>query len=267
MPLKMPTLSIGTNVIHYTKALVLLQRGEDCYIELEEQIDFFLDLGSLFTGQGEFDKAESCLTQAIEAEKRNHGNRTEVMASLLKNLGVLYKEKGIITKSISVLHEAKEIAEELEGDHKQLLGWINHALGQSYQQHPDAEDYLKRSLELLEECFGPESDQVGKILSNVGTYYLELEDYEKAEPLYHKALENLTQTYQGDHPDVAAVTGNLGVCIYKTGKDPKLAMKYLEDSLRMKEKLYDEHHFDFFLQNIYLKKGINQKESSCWRRL
>lgn len=252
---------------YYNKALTILETEDGYCIDLGHRISFFNHLGSFFTIQGLFDDAERCLTQAIEIETHTNGTRTDAMASLLWKLGVLSISKGNTPESLGFLNQAREIVEELK-ENNSLLGWIYHAMGKAYSKNSEAEIYFNRALALLEECYGPESDSVGNVLSDLGTYYLDLGEYNIAKPLYKRSLRNLSRVYSRDHPEVATVLGNLGVCIYQTGGAPSIALNYLKKSLVMSEKLSSEYPLNFayslfnlatFYDNEKIELGTTEK--------
>ncbi|MGW6299664.1 tetratricopeptide repeat protein [Peribacillus butanolivorans] len=246
------SLSVVSNILgrqkqleeYYTNALTILSGNDAYFIDNKDKIHFLNQLGIFYINYGKLEDAQHCLKLAIKAEEQFGGHRTRTMASLLKNLGTLYTEQGNSETAIHTLLKAHDIAKELK-EHKDLMGWIHLALGKANSsKSKEAERFFQQSLSLLDDFFGADSDMVGKVLSEFGSYYLEIGEYEKAEFKYLKALDNITNTFSGDHPIVAAVLGNLGVCTHKKGVDSKLAEEYLKKSLEMSERLYLSDHVE-----------------------
>ena len=82
---------------------------------------------------------------------------------------------------------------------------------------------------------GPDHPDVATDLNNLGSLYDTLGDYDKAEPLYKRALGISEKALGPDHPDVATDLNNLG-SLYDTLGDYDKAEPLYKRALGISEK-------------------------------
>ncbi|MGD1700707.1 tetratricopeptide repeat protein [Dapis sp. BLCC M229] len=126
-------------------------------------------MGSLYSKQGRYTKAEPLLLKALEMYKQLLGEEHPDVASSLNNLGNLYSNQGRYTKAEPLLLKALQMK-------KQLLG----------SSHPN----------------------VANSLNNLGSLYYLQGRYTKVEPLLLKALEIYKQLLGEEHPNTQIVHKN-----------------------------------------------------------
>jgi tetratricopeptide (TPR) repeat protein len=81
----------------------------------------------------------------------------------------------------------------------------------------------------------------GKLLGNVGNYFLKFADYNKAKKIDERALKIAEELYGPTHMDVATAANNLGLVLKNLG-DFSRAKTYLERSLKINEELFGPEH-------------------------
>ncbi|MCK5257121.1 MAG: tetratricopeptide repeat protein, partial [Deltaproteobacteria bacterium] len=94
---------------------------------------------------------------------------------------------------------------------------------------------------VCEKVHGPDYLNVAILLNNLAELYCDLGRYDKAEPLYEKALGIHETTYGPEHPKVATVLNNLAGLYYALKKYDK-ARPFYERSLDIDEKVYGQVH-------------------------
>jgi tetratricopeptide (TPR) repeat protein len=96
-------------------------------------------------------------------------------------------------------------------------------------------------LEELKAIFGLEHPHVATSLSNVGTTYGELGQYEEALEYQLKALELRKKILGQEHPDVATSLNNVGVAYGKLGQY-EVALEHLQKALEIRQKCFNDNH-------------------------
>ena len=141
-------------------------------------------------------------------------------------------------------------------------------------------DYGQRALDLRRRLFGDTSSEVSAMMATLGYGWLQLGDYEKAEPLltaavqlreqhpdadslpphfylaslystqgryteaeplYLETLAHAVRLYGPDHPETAAYQGNLAILYYRTGQYEEAARRY-EAALAIHRAKLDDNH-------------------------
>ena len=96
-------------------------------------------------------------------------------------------------------------------------------------------------MEIWEKQLGPDHPDVALGLNNLGLLYNNLGDYDKAEPLYKRALEIWEKQLGPDHPQVAIRLNNLGL-LYNNLGDYDKAEPLLKRALEIGEKALGPDH-------------------------
>ena len=96
-------------------------------------------------------------------------------------------------------------------------------------------------MEIDEKALGTDHPSVARDLNNLGLLYKALGDYDKAEPLYERALEIDEKVLGPDHPNVAIRLNNLG-SLYNNLGDYDKAEPLYKRALEINEKALGPDH-------------------------
>jgi len=201
------------------------------------------NLGVLYKFWGRFDEGERVYTRALEALKAR-GERGEVLATLLHNIGGLNHARGAYAAGEAPAREAWEIRRALLGDDdpRTLADQVAYAalldgLGKYAESRPIYENAV-----LAYECiFGPEHYEVASTLHNLAALEASEGNGARAEELYRRALAIKTKLLGADHPDTALTAGNLSGILEERGQRVE-ALKMAKHALRVMEQTLAEGH-------------------------
>ncbi|XP_077864035.1 nephrocystin-3-like [Saccoglossus kowalevskii] len=205
------------------------------------------------------------------------------IAEIYETLGRFLKDLGLLKEAIAPLQKALEIYESLDPDHPSVAGALYQLAGlhAQWNKFVTAEALYKQSLEISENAYGCDHQNVAKILdamvvlyqkqektaeayfkkaldmrvsvsgcdhtdvaqslNNLAALYNDRKEYSKAEPLYERALEIRQKSYPVDHPSVASTIKHLAVLYKKQGKFGKAEPLYRQ-AVGIREKSFGVAH-------------------------
>src|SRR5262249_42748545 len=124
-------------------------------------------------------ESEPLFKKALAIYEKVAGAESPPVATLLNNLGQVYKVEG---------------------------------------READAEPLIKRSLAIREKVLGASHPDVARSLNNLGDLYQRQRRFAEAEPLFKRALAIREQEVGPDHPDTAASVNNLASLYQAEGR-------------------------------------------------
>ena len=135
-------------------------------------------------------------------------------------------------------------------------------LGRTCENHCDfnsARKYYEYSLETFLQLNGPDSVDVARAYSNLGSVYRKLGDFEQAKEFHHRALNISLKKLGPEHVKVATSYGNLGSVYQKLG-DFEQAKEFHHRALNIRLKKLGPEHVDVAtsysnLGSVYQKLG------------
>ena len=178
---------------------------------------------------GLLDSAEGMSKQALKLVKKGTADE----ASLLGNLGLIFRTRGDLDPAEAMHRKALEIEEKLGRPEGKATDYGN--LGLIYQARGDldqAEKMHRTSLEIFEELGGLEGTATG--YGNLGVIYMTRGDLDEAEKMHRKSLE--IHEKLGRLEGMANQYANLGL-IYKRRGDLDQAEAMHRKSLEVNERL------------------------------
>ncbi len=118
-------------------------------------------------------------------------------------------------------------------------------------------------MEIDEKALGPDHPAVATDLNNLGLLYNKLGDYDKAEPLYKRALEIDEKALGPDHPGVATGLNNLGELYYNLDDFAKAEPLY-KRALEITEEALGPDHPDMVLRRNNLNYFSQRHGLRTW---
>ena len=137
------------------------------------------------------------------------------------------------------------LIEQWELDSEEAANLLNRAAGYLTRRalFGEAEPLCKHSLAILEKLRGPDHNDVGTVLNNLGYLYDEQGNYTEAEPLYQRALTIWEKALGPDHPDVATSLNNIAQLCSNQGKYTE-AEPLHQRALTIRERALGPDHSD-----------------------
>jgi tetratricopeptide (TPR) repeat protein len=187
------------------------------------------NLGVAYRSQGALDKALQYYIAALRIYEELKSK--EGIALTKNNISNIYAMKKDYGQAMHYLEESYKTLVEL-GDQKKIIGSMNN-LGNLYsdiQLYEQAMKYFQQAHQLSIQ----NKIQFADPLSNIGNLYFRQGNYQQAIKSYLEALE--LERASNNRLAVLNIVTNLGVA-YTKGKQPQLAIKYLEEAQRLSEEL------------------------------
>lgn len=152
---------------------------------------------------------------------------------------------GDYNKAEQLLKEALVEAQAFgENDPRVAATLVNLGIAlQNLEKFQEAEDVLKRVINLARTVFGYDHLEVAKAMNNLAGLYYEQSQYQKAEPLCQQILTIYERTLGRDHLDVAMIATNLAM-LYHNQKDYSRAEPLYQRALSIRQKALGFGHPD-----------------------
>jgi esterase/lipase superfamily enzyme len=189
---------------------------------LPDTTDLAMDLNNLaevYREKGRYAQAEPLFKRALSIFEQSHdANNAESVGILLNNLALLYFNEGRDAEAEPLAVQALVLTANFVGN-----------------DHLTAETVLKDLTAL------PEHPSVAIRLNNLAGLYEDEGRYDKAEPLYKRAIAIDEKVLRTDHPIVAWMRINLG-SFYKSQGRYDDAEPLLQSALEINEKVFGPTH-------------------------
>lgn len=183
----------------------------------------------------------------------------ETLASALERYG---KDHAIVHRAMRLLAEALELQQKLveaESLSRELLERIDLTLGPDSLAAAEAANglatYLRshggafdeahalyeRTLKTLESALGPNHPDVGTVLGNLASLYVQNGKLEEAEPIFQRSIEIDKSSHGAEHPKTATTMHNYALLLEREQKWDEAERVYRE-SLEIRRKVLGEDH-------------------------
>ena len=195
---------------------------------------------------GEFEQALPLAERVLALREQALGADHLDVATTIKKLADLYKNKGDYDKAELLYQRALGIREKAFGpEHPNVAATLGSLADVYYYKgnYDRAEALYQRALAILEKAVGPENQNVALLLNNLASIYTQQGDYAKAEPLQQRVLAMLEKLLGAEHPSVATALNNLATINENTGNYAK-AEALLQRALALREKALGPEHPD-----------------------
>ena len=192
---------------HLGRALELLREYDD-----DVYVNTMATLGNLRRRLGDYQAADSMVSEALERDRVRHGSRHRRAALRYGELGSIKWEQGDYEGAEEFFAHSLDIHQETDGpDSLNVAVALGHlaVLRADQGRIVEAEALYRRALALQRAIFGDNSPEIPQTLTHIGIIRDDLEDFEEAWQLHTEAL-GLYRRIRGErHPDVAYAMSNL----------------------------------------------------------
>jgi len=236
----------------FSTHLEALSIWESCVTNDERSVieNSFLNFGDICRQHGLLSAARTYFEQVLgiskDADERTDDeNQINFQATIMNNLGTVYRELGQLEKAQNIHERALVLLESKKptnpspelADSFIKLGNVFFGVGQFER----AKEYFFKSLKMREVLYGSEHATVADALTNLGTVHSVMGDLKTAENFFLRSHTLRKKTFGKMHPRVADSLTNLGIVYSKLGQDEK-AIQHQKEALEMREKLFFPDH-------------------------
>jgi len=206
----------------------------------DNQVEILERLGGLNSLVGRYD-------MAIESYEKAGATAQDAAtkASMLRRVGWTYGKMGEFDRSLEVLAQAKEMAEEGSVEYGRILS----SEGYPHYRKGEFDKGLERydaALKIFEKGGGQQKD-IGNVLRSIGTILLNKGEFDSALEYFHKSLSVMEGI--DEHHGVAASLNNIGNVYDYQGKLEN-ALEYYQRVLGIEEKIGHRDGIAIALNNI-----------------
>jgi tetratricopeptide (TPR) repeat protein len=219
------------------------------------------NLAEVYQKQGKDAEAEEMFEQSINIYKKSD-NQTGVL-DVLNNLAMFYKKLGRLQDARKVVETALELEKE-EGNSSPVdramtlnaLGAINKAM----YEFDDADKNYREAIDILDgQGDTPQSSSaLCDALDNYGDFLLLQSEYEKAEPIFKRAIAMCEKSRGKNHSSTAGSLVDMGILYKNQGKLTE-AEESLKRALDIQEKGF-EVDSPVVLQTLYKLSAVYQQD-------
>ncbi|GAC1508851.1 MAG: hypothetical protein NVS2B12_24460 [Ktedonobacteraceae bacterium] len=214
------------------------------------------EIGDIYSGLGQKDKAQQYFEQALTLFRQNGLRLGEVKA--LINLGAVYRFYNHTEQALSNYREAIRISDE-DGDYIHEKGILLHNIGKVYQSlgrqekvKSASDKQYMLSLEYYEQALAfygsiKDSSEEARTQNNIGEVYAALGQYDKAQKYYQVALDVFLDL--GERRGEGIVYGNLGM-LHRELKQEQSAFEYYIQALAIFREIGDRWDEASVLKNL-----------------
>lgn len=201
-------------------------------------------IGTSYLGLGMLDKAEACITRAMDERRALLGDgHHDVAESMLDLAGVCYAKEQF-DEAERLLRWALEIFKSIRGDHNLDIARTSNDLGAVLRAKgllDEAESFHRQALDIRRAQEGPESLNVAESLNNLAGVLSARGDRPGAEGALTEALRIRRSLLPPGHARVAQSIGNLAV-FYGSGGEYARAVPLLREASALEEKSLGPDH-------------------------
>jgi tetratricopeptide (TPR) repeat protein len=163
---------------------------------------------------------------------------------LLRNLGIVYSNKGNYNKAIEFYERSLDICLKTHGNQHTSTSSIYNNLGLIWRYKgyfKKANDYHIKSLEIDLKIHGDQHPSAAQCYSNLGIICCEIGKHNDSIDYFEKSLAINIKVHGEHHPEVSKNYNNLGN-VYAEILNNQNALEYYEKSLMINLKIYGEEN-------------------------
>lgn len=237
-------------------------------------IGWLIDTGNfLYEYAADHQAALGYFHKALASAEALHGPRSEEVAKVMNNLGVVCNDLGEFSNALDYLQRALEIRLAVHGEENNLTATTYQNLGNTYLDSGDpnkALEYFQKALEINQKVLDPDDPAFAVSYNDLGNVFYSLGDYSKALEYLEKALEIQTKIYSGGHLHTAATLNNIGMLLSDKG-DYQTALDNYFKALAIQEKIVGPGHPDIAISynnigSVYYYTGDFSKALEYFRK-
>jgi CHAT domain-containing protein/Tfp pilus assembly protein PilF len=250
----------ATKRLHYQASTLVAQNNfkeaavvEEQALKIREQV-FGIDdpavaesleqLGSIYSRQAEYQKAEASFLRALKIREVSAGPESTQVFAVVNNLGALYFNMGELDKAGELLQRALLLHQKLAGTEDMMKARVLNNLGLVYSNKGDyerAEPLYEQALAIEQKVYGPDGIELTDTLDNLAVLYQAKGDYLNSEKFAQRSLAIEEKVLGPDDPNLASTVLNLGNVSYLNAELDQAGTLY-QRALTIYEKALGPEH-------------------------
>ena len=228
----------------------------------EKTIKKIMKIASVHKELGDHELAIANYEKALKKLSKNNFTK-ELMASLMNNMGILYRSTGNLIKAVSFGEKALQIYLEIFGENNIQTAISYNNIGLAYQEkkeYPSAITNFEKAIKIFEII--NESKSKLSCLNNLASIYKRQKNYSQAIEITKKSLVLCQEIYQKtpSNAQICQITSNLGALYSEIGNLVE-AKKYQTQALEKKLQFFGEYNEET-LTSINLLASLEKKNGN-----
>lgn len=237
-------------------------------------IEWLIDTGNfLYEYAADHQAALGYFHKALASAEALHGPRSEEVAKVMNNLGVVCNDLGEFSNALDHLQRALDIRLAVLGEENNLTATTYNNIGNTYLDSGDpnkALEYFQKAFDINQKVLDSDDPALTVSYNDLGNAFYSLGDYGKALEYLEKALEIQTKIYSGGHLHTAATLNNIGMLLSDKG-DYQAALDNYFKALAIQEKIVGPGHPDIAISynnigSVYYYTGDFSKALEYFRK-
>ena len=220
-----------------------LERKRDLWGEMHVDVaDTLNELALLYSQRGLYEQAGEVFQRTLEIRSETLGSTHPRTAEVMINFAASHLMSGDSARAEALIENAMGILETTPDLPAALLAHALNVCTFSCTQKGEygrAEEFQKRALELLKGAPNQLATAIG--YANLGNVYSMADDYDRAQPIYRRALGLFENASGEQHLYVAICTSNIGMCHSVNGEFDRAESHYRR-ALEAAEKTVGYNH-------------------------
>lgn len=237
--------------LHQTLQIAKAELGEN-HIEVAQSNS---NLGTIYTGLGDFDLAIDYHSQALQQRIFLLGEKHSLVASSYNNLGIAYGFKGDYMEALSSHEKSLAIRQAVLDSSHHEIGLSYRNIGLIYSYKGDffrAISYYHKAKKIWESSLSPLHPDRAMLYDDLGNLHQSIGNYAQAEEFIKNALAIKKQLYGLEHPEIATSLSSLGN-VYQGKGEYSQALECFLEALTLRLKVFGPDHPS--VANSYLNIG------------
>lgn len=201
-------------------------------------------MGRVYRRMALYEESEELLRVALKTHRRSPDTDPVQEAQTLRDLGILFSDRGLCEQAADTLTEAMALEIALGPRGEPGLARSLHYLGRNAMHCGDAttaEAYIRRSLRLDRRRLGSAAEKVVDSESLLAELWYANGDYERAGPAFRDVLAKRRRTLGADHPKVAISLSDTAA-VHQANGDPTAALAVYGEALAIQRRALGERH-------------------------
>ena len=225
--------------------------------------------------------AREILDKGAERIEKELSDQSEVQATLMNTMGLVYQSLGLYEQATPLLEKALSIRQQIFGnEHPKVAESMSNLAELTYFKcdYKAAEPLLRESLEMNRKLFGDEHIAVASSLNTLGNFLCDIGDYAVAEELLRESLAIYRKLLGNENQDVAMSINDLGLLYNAKGNYSK-AEELLREALAIRRKIFGDVHpevahsiyylgmFNYYKGNDSIAEELYRETLAIYRKI